>query len=185
MQHHTVQLVDREQPMASHRAVLRRHGFEGPPRQVPGEDDVDDVFRREGSNRRDRVHDRNRPLHRNVVVDADFLRQLTVQCVHEALARVDAPAGQEPVLAARLLMPAEQHPAAPAQNCRDANPGFHQTADEPNPRTPRSLSGRASTSSSSNSGRGTMTSCAMRIPRSTANVSAVSVFRRITRSSPR
>ena len=67
------------------------------------------------------------------VVDPDLLRELAVQRVDEALARVDAAARQQPVLLSRLLVPAEQHPALPAQDRRDADArlGAHQAPDDP------------------------------------------------------
>ena len=45
-------------------------------------------------------------------LDADLLEQLAVQRVDEALARVHAAAGQQPVLLAVLLVPAEQDAVA-------------------------------------------------------------------------
>ena len=58
-------------------------------------------------------------------------------------------------------------------------------ADEPKPRTPRSLSGSSSTSTGSSSGSGSTTSCAIRIPGSTTNGSRASVLSSTTRTSPR
>ena len=69
-----------------------------------------------------------------------------MQRVGEALARVDAAAGQQPVLAAPgLLVPAEQDAVLPAQHGGHADTRLdsrHHTADEPKPRTPRSLVGQ-------------------------------------------
>src|SRR5262249_1016663 len=175
----------REQAVPPNGSVLRRHRLERAAGQVTREDDVHDVLRGEAPHRRDRIDDCDGPFDRDVVVDTDFLRELAVERVDEALAAVDAAARKQPVPPARLLVPAEQHAPAPPKNCRHANPRLHQTAEDPKPRTPRSLSGSSSTSSNSNSGIGTTTSCAIRIPRSTTNDSLVSVFRRITRSSPR
>src|SRR5437899_3798344 len=185
MQDDAVELVDCEQPMAAHGAVLRGHRLQRNPRQVAGEDDVHNMLRREAPHRRDRVDDRDGALDRDVVVDPDLLGELTVQGIDQTLAGVHPSARQEPVLAPRLLVSAEQHAPPPPQDRRDADPWFHQCAEEPKPRTPRSLSGSSSTSSSSNSGTGTTTSCAMRIPRSMTNASAASVFSRMMRSSPR
>ena len=188
MEDDLVELGGLEQPVPAHGRVLRRHRFERPAGQIAGEDDVHDVLRGEGALRRDRVDDRNRALDRNLVLDADLLAKLAMQRVGEALSGVDAAARQEPVLAAPgLLVPAEQDPVLPAQHGRyaDARLERHHTADEPNPRTPRSLSGSSSSSTSSTSGMGTMTSWAMRIPGSTTNGSRASVLRRITFSSPR
>ena len=99
--------------------------------------------RGKAADRRDRVHDRDRPLTRDLVGHADLLRQLAVQRAHEALAGVHATPGQQPVRPARLLVPAEQDPSSPLQDRRHPNPRFrrHQALDEPKPRTPRSLAG--------------------------------------------
>src|SRR4029077_6056946 len=113
--------------------------------------------------------------------DADLLRELAVQCVDEALPCVDAAAGQEPVVAAALLLvAAEQDLPLPAKQRRDADPRLlrHQAAELPKPRTPRSLSGSSSTSTGSMPGTSTTTSCAMRIPGSTTNGSCGSVLSR-------
>src|SRR5690349_17841066 len=101
--------------------------------------------------------------------------------VGERLAGVDAAAGEQPVLLAGLLVAAEQHAVAPAQDCGDADPrlGPHQTRDEPNPRTPRSLSGSSSTSTRSTSGTATSSSWAIRMPGSTVNAAPWSVLSRI------
>ena len=48
------------------------------------------------------------------------------------------PPGQQPVLLARLLLPAEQHPPLPAEDRADPDPRLHQP-DDPKPSAPRSL----------------------------------------------
>src|SRR5437763_4125376 len=186
VEHDALELVDREQPMPLHGGVLRGHRLERAPAEVAGEDDVDDVLRGEAPDGRDRVDDRDGALDRQLLVDSDLLRELAVQGVDEALARVHAAAREEPVLLAGLLVAAEEHAVAPAQDRGHADPrlGSHR-ADEPNPRTPRSLAGSSSTSSSSSSATGTTRSCAIRIPGSTTNACSRSVFSRITCSSPR
>src|SRR6202166_5237106 len=122
-----------------------------------------------------------------MIGDSDLLVQLAVERGDEALACVHASTRQQPVLpAAGLLVPAEQDAILPAQDGRDADAGLlHQWLDDPKPRTPRSLSGSASTSTGSTLATGTTTSCAMRIPGSTTNSSRASVFNSTTRSSPR
>src|SRR5207342_2348068 len=100
----------------------RSDGLERALAEVSREDDVDDVLGRERADRSDRVHDRDRTLDGRVVVDSDLLGQLTVKRVDEALAGVDAPAGEQPVLAAALLVPAEQQAPLPEQDRRDADP---------------------------------------------------------------
>src|SRR5690349_14021123 len=108
-----------------------------------------------------------------------------MQRIDQALARVDAAAGKQPVLAALLLVAAEQDARLPAQQRGDADPRLAHCCDEPKPRTPRSLSGSSSTSTGSSAGTGSTTSCAIRIPGSTTNASRASVFSSTTRSSPR
>src|SRR6266446_6429778 len=188
VEHDVVELRAFEQPVAAHRGVLRRRRLERAPREIAREDDVHDVLRREGALRRDRVDDRDRPFDRDLVIDPNLFAELTVQCIREALAGVHAAAGQEPVVAAAgFLVLAEQDAVLPAQHGghTDARLERHHTADEPNPRTPRSLAGSSSTSTGSRSGTCMTTSCAMRIPGSTTNGSCGSVLRRITFSSPR
>src|SRR5579864_5773698 len=155
MQHDVVELRTVEQTMAAHGSVARCRRFERPPGEVAGDDDVHAVLCRERALWRDRIDDRHRPLDRDLVLDPNLFAQLPVQRIGEALARVDAAAGQEPVVAATgLLVLAEQDPLLPPQHCRhpDARLERHHTADEPNPRTPRSLSGSSSTSIGSTSG---------------------------------
>src|SRR5262249_49534147 len=98
-----------------------------------------------------------------------------------------AAARQQPVLAAALLVAAEEDPAVPEQDCGDANPrlGPHRTPEEPKPLSPRSVAVSSTASTTSTSTAGTTRSCAIRIPGSTANVCSVSVLSTITRSSPR
>ena len=78
-------------------------------------------FADERALRRDRVDDRDRALDRQISSSMPTSsRELAVQRVDEALADVDAAAGQQPVLAAaRLLVPAEQDAILPAEERRD------------------------------------------------------------------
>src|SRR3954447_712075 len=187
MQDELGQLVRSEQAMTAHGGVVRGDGLERPAAEVAGEDDVDDVLGCEAAHGRDRVDDRDRPFDRHLVGDTDLLGELAVQRVDERLARVDSPTGQKPAVAAGLFMPAEEDPPLPAQHRGDADAWLraHQSFDEPNPRTPRSLSGSDSTSTVATSGTGTTTSWAIRIPGSTTNDSRRSVFSNATRISPR
>src|SRR5437764_1379147 len=110
------------------------------------------------------------------------------QRVDKALTAVDAPAGQEPILAApRLLVPAEKDAALPAEDGRDTDARLerHQWAELPKPLSPRSLAGSSGTSLGSVKNTGTPTSCAVRIPGSTTNASSRSVLRSTTLPSPR
>ena len=185
MQHDLVQLVGAEESMTADGHVLRGDRLERALAQVAREDDVDDVLRGEAANRRDRVGDSDRPLDRHLVVDPHLLPQLAVEGVDEAFARVHPAAREEPVLAAALLVPAEQDAPLPAQDRGDPDARLHHGCEEPKPRTPRSLSGSSSTSASSSSGTGRTTSWAIRIPGSTTKGSRASVLRRTTRISPR
>ena len=133
MQDDLVELVEREEPVAAHGGVLRGDRLQRPAAEVAGEDDVDDVLRGRSSRGRDRVDDRDRPLERHVV-DPDLLGELARERVDEALARVDAPAREQPVLLARLLVAAEQDPVLPAQQRRDADARLAaHVPDEPKP----------------------------------------------------
>src|SRR4030095_6464990 len=124
---------------------------ERPALQVPREDDVDDVLRREATHRRDRVDDRDGPLDRNLVFQAAPRGELAVWRAPEPLARVHAPAGEQPVGPPVLLVPAQEDPPAPAQDRGDPDarlgaPPASAALEEPNPRTPRSVAGSSSTS---------------------------------------
>ena len=190
MEDDLVQLDGREQAVPLHGRILGAHGLERPAREVGREDDVDDVLRRERARGRDGVDDRHRPLERHLAVEAELLPQLAAQRLHEALSGVDAAAGQQPVLAAVLLVPAEQDAVAPAQDCGHANARLEhhdprQPPEEPKPAAPRTVSGSSSSTMTSTSGTGVTTSCAMRMPASTVNGRSRSVLRAITRSSPR
>src|SRR5207249_12269246 len=134
------ELVRPEQPVAPDGRVLGGHGLERPAAEIAREDDVDDVLRGEGPSRSDRVDDRDRSLERKLVGDPDLLAELAVQRPDQALTGVHAPAGEEPVLAPGLLVPAKEDPSSPAQDRRDPDAGLdrHHAAEEPNPRTPRS-----------------------------------------------
>src|SRR3954451_12271400 len=187
MQDDPVEVALVEQAVAAHGRVLRGDRFERATGEVAREDDVHDVLRRERALRRDRVHDRDRPFDGQLVLDSDLLAKLAVQRIDEALARVDAAARQQPILAAiGLAVAAEEDPGLPAQDGRDADPGFHAyTFELPKPRTPRSLSGSSSTSTGSRPGSCRTTSWAMRMPGSTTKVSLASVLSSTTFSSPR
>ena len=63
--------------------------------------------------------------------------------------------------------------------------GSISAVEEPKPRTPRSESGQLVDLDQLELGHRDTTSWAMRIPGSTTNGAAGSVFRRLTRSSPR
>ena len=76
MEHDAVQVVDAEEPVPPHRGVLRRHRLQRPAAEVAREDDVHHVLRGEAPHRRDRVDDRDRPLDRQLLVDADLLAEL-------------------------------------------------------------------------------------------------------------
>src|SRR5712691_11470996 len=108
-----VEVVDGEQPVAANGGVLRADRVERPSREVAGEDDVDDMPAGGRALGRDRVDDRNRALDGDVLVDSDLLGELALERVDQALARVYAAAGKQPVLLARLLVPAEQDRPAP------------------------------------------------------------------------
>src|SRR4051812_4851727 len=188
MQHHVVELGALEEPVAADGRVLRRRCFERAAREIAGEDDVDDVLGREGTLRRDRVDDRDRPFDGNLVLDPDLLAKLAVERVGEALPGVHTAARQEPVVASPgFLVLAQEDAVLPPQHGghTDARLERHHTADEPNPRTPRSLAGSSSTSTGSTPGTCRTTSCAIRIPGSTTKRSCGSVLWRITLSSPR
>src|SRR5207253_2191349 len=136
-------------------------------------------------NRGDRGY---RPLEREVVADGHLHRELAAQLVDKAHTAVDAPSGQEPILAApRLLVPAEKDAALPAEDGRDTDARLerHQWAELPKPLSPRSLAGSSGTSLGSVKTTGTTTSCAIRIPGSTTNASSRSVLRSTTLTSPR
>ena len=125
MEDEIVELLKREQPVAAYGGVLGRDGLERAAGKVGGEDDVDDVLGGEAPGRCDRIDERDGALQRQLNVladDSDLFAQLPHECLHEALAGVDAAAGEEPVLLAGLLVPAEEHTIVPAQQRRDADP---------------------------------------------------------------
>src|SRR5207245_4296464 len=117
-------------------------------------DDLHQVLRREALLRGDRIDDRNWAFDRQLIVDPDLLCELPVQRVDEAFAAVDAAAGKQPVLPPRLLVTAEEHAPLPLQDRRDPDARLRSlhVADDPKPRTPRSLEGSYSTSTRSTSG---------------------------------
>ena len=156
--------------------------------EVGGEDDVDDVLSDEQALRGDRVDDGDGSFERQILPHADLLAELPPQRFDKALAAVDAAAGQQPVLpAARFLVPAQEDASLPAEERGDADTRLerHQADELPKPFSPRSVSGSSATSTGSGVATGTTTSCAIRIPGSTTNVSAGSVLRRMILSSPR
>ena len=55
----------------------------------------------------------------SVVPEPELLAELAVQRLLERLPSLDAAAGEQPVLLARLLLPAEQHAVLPAHERRD------------------------------------------------------------------
>jgi hypothetical protein len=121
MQRDAVELVGREEPMAAYGLVARHDTLERAV-QLAGEDDMDDVLRPQTPLRRDRLDDRDRPLDRQLVADrprARLLRQLALQRVDERLAARHAAPGQQPVLAAALLVADEEDRPAPVQERRD------------------------------------------------------------------
>ena len=118
-------------------------------------------------------------------LEAELLLQLATQRSDQRLAAVHATPGQQPVLAAGLLLPAEEDPVLPVDQRRDPDARRAHAAVDPKPRTPRSDSGSSSTSIKSTSGTGRTTSWAIRIPGRTTNASRRSVFSRATLSSPR
>ena len=91
---------------------------------------------------------------------ASFLVELAQQRLREALATAHAAAGQEPVLGAALLVPAEEDSVVPAEDRRHAHArlGPHRSPDEPNPPTPRSVTVTSSVSTTSTSATGTTSS---------------------------
>src|SRR6185436_356850 len=125
MQDNVIQVVEAEQAVSADGRVLGVDRLERASAEVAREDDVDDVLRREALHGRDRVDDRDRALDRHLLVDPKLLPELAVEGVDQALPRVHAPAGQEPVLLAGLLVTAEQHSVVPAQQRRDADPRLH------------------------------------------------------------
>src|SRR5207247_11043025 len=120
VQHDAVELVASEEAMPTHCCVLRGDSLQRAV-ELPGEDDVDDVLLPHRQFGRDRVDDCHRPLEERRL-DADLLVELAPERVGEALARVDAAAGQQPRLAPGLLVPDEQHAVVPAQDRGDADP---------------------------------------------------------------
>src|SRR6478735_6165756 len=94
---------------------------------------MDDVLRPEAAFRRDRLADRDRPLDGQLVAIAHgprLPRQPALQRVDECLAARDAAPGQQPVLAAALLVADEEDRPAPVQEGRDpdARLGAHALA---------------------------------------------------------
>src|SRR5947208_3375657 len=124
MQDDVVEVVETEQSVPADGRVLRVDRLQRASAEVAREDDVDDVLGREALHGRDRVDDRDRALNRHLLADSELLPELSVQRIDQALARVHAPARQQPVLLAGLLVAAEQHPVVPAQQRRDADPGL-------------------------------------------------------------
>src|SRR6185436_4747144 len=89
------ELVAFEKPVPPHRLVPRDDVGERTV-DLAGEDDVDDMLRPEAPLRRDRLHDRDGPLDRNLVAvvnQSRLLRELTRQRVRQAFPAVHAAAG--------------------------------------------------------------------------------------------
>ena len=187
MEDDLVELGGGEETVSSHRRIARARSLQRPLTEIAREDDVNDVLGGEAPLRGDRVDDRDRPLDRKLFLDPDLLQQFAVERVDEALTGVDPAAGQQPVLLAALLVAAEQDATLAAEDRRHADPRLdaHYTREEPKPRSPRSVSASSSCSSSVISGTGRTTSCAIRMPGSTTNVSPASVLWKTTRTSPR
>src|SRR3712207_4467714 len=112
MKHDLVQLVDGEEPVAPDRRVLRRDGLERRVSEVTREDDVHDVLRGEGALWSDRIDDRHGTFDGYVVVEPDFLVELAMQRVHQALPGVDTTPRQQPVLLPVLLVATQKDPVA-------------------------------------------------------------------------
>jgi hypothetical protein len=74
---------------------------------------------------RDRVADRDRSLELHVRLDTQLLAQLAAQRLDQRLAAVDAAARQQPVLLARLLLPAEQDAPLPADHRAHSDARVH------------------------------------------------------------
>src|SRR5918996_1759473 len=184
-----LELSHAERAVAAHRVILRADVLERPG-HVRREDHVDDVLPRRAGGWRDRVDERDGALERDVHAlreEPRLLPELALKRVQEALARLHAAAGQQPDLARTLVVSAQENATPPAQDRRhphawmlDAHP-----VEEPNPRSPRPLAPSSSTSRRRTEATGATTSCAIRVPRVTTNVSRASVFRRTTRISPR
>src|SRR5262249_62354210 len=135
------ELTRLEERVPAVRRVVRGDRLERAPVQVAREDDVDDVLRVRAPPGRDRVDDRDRTLDRQLLVDADLLAELPVESGDEALPRVHAPARQQPVLPARLLVADEEDAAVPAQDRRDPDPRLRAHPPQgPQPPAPRSPS---------------------------------------------
>src|SRR5439155_22549006 len=133
MEDDAVEILDAEEAMSAHGGVVRGDGLERAGAKIAGEDDVHDVLRGEAPHGGNRVDDRDGPFDREILVDADLLRELAVQRVDEALARVDTSAREQPVLAAGLFVAAQEHALSPAEDGRDADPRFrrHHLPEEP------------------------------------------------------
>ena len=126
------------------------------------------------------------PFEGKVLVDPALLGELSLQGLEEGLPRIDAAAGEHPVLLARFLLADEEGPALAPENGRHPDSRLHHTVcDEPKPRTPRSLADSSSTSRTASSGTGRTTSWAILSPGSATNVLSRSVFRSTTLISPR
>jgi hypothetical protein len=121
MEHDLLQLAETEQPVPPHRRISGRDRLERAPAQIAREDDVDDVLGREAPLRGDRIDDRHRPLDRDVLLETHLLDELPMERVYEALARVHASAGQQPVRVPMLLVPTEEDAVLAAQDGRDTD----------------------------------------------------------------
>src|SRR5206468_7956258 len=122
MQDDVVEVIETEQPVPADGRVLRVDRLQRASAEVAREDDVHDMLGREALYWRDRVDNRDRALNRHLLADSELLPELAVEGIDQALPRVHAPARQQPVLLAGLLVAAKQHAVVPAQQRRDADP---------------------------------------------------------------
>lgn len=151
MQHDPVELRGEECAVPVNRVVLGADVLERP-RDVRGEDHVDDVLAVGIALGGDRLDDCDRPLERDLGTfweEACLLPELSPERPYEALTALDPTSGKQPHLVWAFLVPDEENASAPAQDRRDTNPGFHdQCADDPKPRPPRSVDASSATSTS-------------------------------------
>ena len=197
MEHDPVELVEPETRCprtASSVDATRRVSL-----RLAGEDDVDDVLRRQGAARRDQSTIAIGPSN-GAPRDPDLLGDLAVECIDQRLAGVHAATRKQPDIASALVVPAEQDAVAPAQERRDADPRLcgrsrglgRQRPTSPIRRSrarlvPRSLSESSSTSSSRTLATSTTTSrpSSICMPGLDDERLRPSVLSRIRRTSPR
>ena len=164
-----------EEPVAAHGGVLRRDRLERAAGEIAGEDDVDDVLRRERALRRDRVDERDRALD----------RRSRPRCRPPRAARGAArrrgsrpPLTPPPGSSQYSPRPAfswrqRRMRSCPAQHRRDADARLerHQAVESRSRARRARCPGSSSTSTGSAPATGMTTSCAIRMPGSTTNVS--------------